>query len=62
MNLTDFTTDYLRRAILFQSDKCPALSKHAKKILLAPKPAPILESIIRSKSVMINNISDRLFV
>ncbi len=35
--------------MLFQSDKCPGLNKYAKKILLAPKPAPILESIIRGR-------------
>lgn len=41
----------LFRALLFQADKCPTLNKHAKKILLAPKPAPILESILRSTSI-----------
>ncbi|CAF3471966.1 unnamed protein product [Rotaria socialis] len=53
-NLAKYDTNYdtrdkarLLRALLIQTDKCPALSKHAKKILLAPKPAPILESIIR---------------
>lgn len=53
-NLAKYDTNYdtrdkarLIRALLFQSDKCPALSKNAKKILLAPKPAPVFESIIR---------------
>ncbi|CAF4564208.1 unnamed protein product, partial [Rotaria sp. Silwood2] len=53
-NLAKYDTNYdtrdkarLLRALLIQTDKCPTLSKHAKKILLAPKPAPILESIIR---------------
>ncbi|CAF0807411.1 unnamed protein product [Adineta ricciae] len=53
-NLAKYDTNYdtrdkarLLRALLFQADKCPALSKHAKKILLAPKPAPVLESIVR---------------
>ncbi|CAF0968088.1 unnamed protein product [Rotaria sp. Silwood1] len=53
-NLAKYDTNYdtrdkarLLRALLIQNDKCPTLSKHAKKILLAPKPAPILESIIR---------------
>ncbi|CAF3835359.1 unnamed protein product [Adineta steineri] len=53
-NLAKYDTNYdirdktrLLRALLFQADKCPALSKNAKKILLAPKPAPLLESIIR---------------
>ena len=40
------------RALLIQTDKCPTLSKHAKKILLAPKPAPILESIIRGEIIL----------
>ncbi|CAF0877310.1 unnamed protein product [Adineta steineri] len=53
-NLAKYDTNYdtrdkarLLRALLFQPDKCPALSKNAKKILLAPKPAPNLESVIR---------------
>ncbi|CAF1506511.1 unnamed protein product [Rotaria sordida] len=53
-NLAKYDTNYdtrdkarLLRALLIQTDKCPTLSKHAKKILLASKPAPILESIIR---------------
>lgn len=32
------------RALLINQDKCPSMSKHAKKILLAPKPAPLLQS------------------
>ncbi|CAF1606473.1 unnamed protein product [Adineta ricciae] len=54
-NLAKYDTNYdtrdkarLLRALLFQADKCPALSKHAKKILLASKPAPLLESIVRN--------------
>lgn len=37
--------------MLFQADKCPTLSKHAKKILLAAKPAPVLESVLRGKAI-----------
>ncbi|CAF2484524.1 unnamed protein product [Rotaria sp. Silwood2] len=54
-NLAKYDTNYdtrdkarLLRALLLQTDKSPTLSKYAKKILLAPKPAPILESIIRN--------------
>jgi AP-3 complex subunit beta len=50
------------RALLFQSDKCPTLSKHAKKILLAPKPAPILESIIRGMILLIYFVVDFFFL
>ena len=32
------------RTLLFNNEKCPNLSKHLKKILLAPKPAPVLQS------------------
>ncbi|CAF1526244.1 unnamed protein product [Rotaria magnacalcarata] len=53
-NLAKYDTNYdtrdkarLIRALLLQTENCPQLSKHAKKILLAPKPAPTLESIIR---------------
>ncbi|CAF1438057.1 unnamed protein product, partial [Didymodactylos carnosus] len=37
----------LLRALLIQTEKCPHLSKYAKKILLASKPAPTLESSMR---------------
>ena len=47
-------------ALLLQTDKCPTLSKHAKKILLAPKPAPILDSIARGM-IYISNEFDRYF-
>lgn len=33
------------RTLIYNNEKCPVLAKHLKKILLAPKPAPILESI-----------------
>ena len=42
-------------ALVIQTEKCPALSKYAKKILLAPKPAPILESIVRGIVFIIVN-------
>lgn len=32
------------KALTINSEKCPTLSKHAKKILLGSKPAPVLES------------------
>ncbi|UJR37150.1 hypothetical protein I4U23_029860 [Adineta vaga] len=54
-SLAKYDTNYdtrdkarLLRALLFQADKCPALNKHAKKILLASKPAPLLESIVQN--------------
>ncbi|CAF1101511.1 unnamed protein product [Didymodactylos carnosus] len=37
----------LLRALLIQSEKCPNLSRYAKKILLVSKPAPTLESLMR---------------
>ena len=47
-------------ALLFQADKCPSFSKHAKKILLAPKPAPSLDSVIRGE-LEIDNQFEFLF-
>ncbi|CAF2461748.1 unnamed protein product [Rotaria sp. Silwood2] len=54
LSLAKYDTNYdtrdkarLLRTLLFQSEKCPSLSRNAKKILLAPKPATILESILR---------------
>lgn len=35
---------FLRALLLNQAEKCPSIGKHAKKILLAPKPAPLLQS------------------
>ena len=32
------------RALIYNNEKCPHLAKHLKKIILAPKPAPVLES------------------
>lgn len=32
------------RALICNNEKCPQLAKHLKKIILAPKPAPVLES------------------
>ncbi|RNA11859.1 AP-3 complex subunit beta-2 [Brachionus plicatilis] len=32
------------RALIYNNEKCPQLAKHVKKIILAPKPAPLLES------------------
>lgn len=32
------------RTLIYNNEKCPVLAKHLKKIILAPKPAPILES------------------
>jgi hypothetical protein len=40
---------YFSRAFILNSEKCPNLSKHSKKILLATKPAPLLESVYKSK-------------
>ena len=35
------------RALLINNEKCPTLASHLKKILLAPKPAPVLQSIYK---------------
>ncbi len=35
------------RTLIYNNDKCPVLAKHLKKILIAPKPAPVLESIYK---------------
>ncbi len=35
------------RALIYNNEKCPMLAKHLKKILIAPKPAPVLESIYK---------------
>lgn len=51
-NLAKYDTNYdirdrarfLRQLIMPQGDKTVYLAKHAKKILLAPKPAPVLIS------------------
>ena len=37
------------RQLIFPGEKGGALSKHAKKIFLAPKPAPVLESVFKGK-------------
>ena len=46
-------------ALLIQTDKCPTLSKQAKKILLAAKPAPFLESIIRGRWISMRTSRSR---
>jgi len=51
---------FMSSALLFQADKCPSFSKHAKKILLAPKPAPSLDSVIRGE-LEIDNQFEFLF-
>ncbi|CAF4181024.1 unnamed protein product [Rotaria sordida] len=55
-NLAKYDTNYdtrdkarLLRTLFFHSEKCPPVSRNAKKILLTPKPAPILESILRGQ-------------
>ena len=35
------------RTLINNNEKCPLLAKHLKKIVLAPKPAPVLESIYK---------------
>lgn len=35
------------RTLINNNEKCPVLAKHLKKIILAPKPAPVLESIYK---------------
>ena len=35
------------RTLIFNESKCPILHKHLKKILLASKPAPVLESVYK---------------
>ena len=52
------------RTLLFNNEKCPNLSKHLKKILLAQKPAPVLQSIYKGLNLLeikfetkINNLS-----
>ncbi|XP_038072193.1 AP-3 complex subunit beta-2-like isoform X2 [Patiria miniata] len=37
------------RQLIFPGEKGGALSKHAKKIFLAPKPAPVLESVFKDR-------------
>jgi AP-3 complex subunit beta len=42
---------FLRQLILPPADKATNLSKHAKKIFLATKPAPVLESKFKGTSI-----------
>lgn len=35
---------FLRALLISHHEKCPSIGKHGKKILLAPKPAPLLHS------------------
>ena len=49
------------RALIFNNDKCPILAKHLKRILLASKPAPLLQSIYKdSDQFQLNTLSHAL--
>ena len=49
------------RSLVFPGEKGGALAKHAKKIFLATKPAPVLESKFKGKQWYILLFRDQFF-